>query len=80
MRRRLCPFLQSRRMAPRVCLSSMSMTSSLAGQKLKDSYSDTGRPLIDPELLLRILLICYLYGVTSERKPVEELQMHLAWR
>jgi len=47
---------------------------------LKDSYSDTGRPSIDPELLLRILLIGYLYGVTSERKLVEELQMHLAWR
>jgi hypothetical protein len=29
---------------------------------------------------LRILLIGYLYGVTSERKLVEELQMHLAWR
>ena len=49
-------------------------------EKLKDSYSDTGRPSIDPELLLRILLIGYLYGVTSERKLVEELQMHLAWR
>src|SRR5271156_6260059 len=49
-------------------------------EKLKDSYSDTGRPSIDPELLLRILLIGYLYGVTSERKLVEELRMHLAWR
>ena len=49
-------------------------------EKLKDSYSETGRPSIDPELLLRILLIGYLYGVTSERKLVEELQMHLAWR
>ena len=47
-------------------------------EKLKDSYSDTGRPSIDPELLLGILLIGYLYGVTSERKLVEELQMHLA--
>src|SRR5213596_1437739 len=48
--------------------------------KLKDAYSDAGRPSIDPELLLRILLIGYLYGVTSERKLVEELRMHLAWR
>jgi transposase len=47
---------------------------------LKDSYSETGRPSIDPELLLRILLIGYLYGITSERKLVEELRMHLAWR
>jgi transposase len=49
-------------------------------QQLKDSYSETGRPSIDPELLLRILLIGYLYGITSERRLVEELRMHLAWR
>ena len=49
-------------------------------EQLKDSYSDTGRPSIDPEVLLRILLCGYLYGVTSERKLVEELRMHLAWR
>jgi hypothetical protein len=49
-------------------------------EKLKDSYSETGRPSIDPELLLRILLIGYLYGMSSERKLVEELRMHLAWR
>src|ERR1700683_4862361 len=48
--------------------------------QLKDRYSETGRPSIDPELLLRILLIGYLYGITSERKLVEELRMHLAWR
>src|SRR5438874_390462 len=33
-------------------------------EKLKDSYSETGRPSIDPELLLRILLIGYLYGIS----------------
>jgi transposase len=49
-------------------------------ERLKASYSETGRPSIDPELLLRILLIGYLYGVTSERKLVEELRMHLAGR
>jgi len=49
-------------------------------ERLKDSYSENGRPSIDPELLLRILLIGYLYGITSERKLVEELRMHLAWR
>jgi transposase len=52
----------------------------LVRAKLKASYSDTGRPSIDPELLLRMLLVGYLYGVTSERKLVEELRMHLAWR
>ena len=49
-------------------------------EKLHDSYSDTGRPSIDPEVLLRILLLGYLYGITSERKLLEELRMHLAWR
>src|SRR6202165_1062807 len=49
-------------------------------EQLKESYSDTGRPSIDPELLLRILLIGYLYGISSERRLVEELRMHLAWR
>ena len=34
-------------------------------EKLKDSYSETGRPSIDPELLLRILLIGYLWRHTS---------------
>jgi len=49
-------------------------------ERLKERYSETGRPSIDPELLLRILLIGYVYGITSERKLVEELRMHLAWR
>ena len=49
-------------------------------EKLRDSYSETGRPSIDPELLLRILLIGYPYGITSERRLVEELRMRLAWR
>jgi transposase len=52
----------------------------LVRERLRNSYSDTGRPSIDPELLLRILLIGYLYGITSESKLVEELRIHLAWR
>jgi Transposase domain (DUF772) len=36
--------------------------------QLRGSYSEAGRPSIDPEFLLRMLLIGYLYGVTSERK------------
>src|SRR5271169_2203641 len=46
-------------------------------ERLKTSYSETGRPSVDHELPLRILLIGYLYGITSERKLVEELRMHL---
>src|SRR6201987_2530639 len=49
-------------------------------ERLRNSYSENGRPSIDPELLLRMLLIGYLYGITSERKLVQELGMHLAWR
>jgi transposase len=49
-------------------------------EKLRASYSETGRPSIDPEVLLRILLLGYLYGISSERKLLEELGMHLAWR
>ena len=35
-------------------------------ERLRNSYSGTGRPSIDPELLLRILLIGYLYGITRQ--------------
>jgi transposase len=48
--------------------------------KVKHLYSHTGRPSIDPEVLLRMLLIGYLYGITSERRLCEELQMHIGYR
>src|ERR1700680_4212747 len=47
---------------------------------LKSFYSSTGRPSIDPEVLLRLLLVGYLYGITSERRLLEEVKMHLAYR
>jgi hypothetical protein len=50
---------------------------SFVREKLKASYSDTGRPSIDPELLLRILLIGYLYGITSERGAAHALGVAL---
>ena len=53
---------------------------SFVRERLRGFYSSTGRPSIDPEVLLRILLLGYLYGITSERRLVEELRMHLAWR
>lgn len=47
---------------------------------VKHTYSDTtGRPATDPELLVRILLIGYLYNL-SENKLFEELTMHAAYR
>ena len=50
-------------------------------EKLKQSYSDTGRPSIDPELLLRILLIGYLYGIAlvhrSELRSGDSASLHV---
>jgi len=43
-------------------------------------YSDVGRPSVDPEVLLRILLIGYLYGITSERRLIDEVGLNLAYR
>ena len=48
--------------------------------ELADLYSHTGRPSVDPELMLRILLIGYLYGIRSERRLVEEVHLNLAYR
>src|SRR5271167_1916183 len=49
-------------------------------ERLRDAYSAIGRPSIDPEVLLRLLLVGYLYGITSERRLLEEVRMHLAYR
>lgn len=43
-------------------------------------YSHTGRPSIDPELMIRILLIGYCNGIRSERRLCEEINFNLAYR
>lgn len=43
-------------------------------------YSHTGRPSIDPELMIRMLLVGYLYGIQSERRLVEDVHLNLAYR
>jgi transposase len=48
--------------------------------KVKQLYSHTGRPSIAPEILIRMLLIGYLYGITSERRLCEEIKMHIGYR
>lgn len=53
---------------------------SFVRERLKNFYSSTGRPSIDPEVLLRLLLVGYLYGITSERRLLDEVRMHLAYR
>ena len=43
-------------------------------------YSHTGRPSVDPVVLFKMLLIGYLYGITSERRLARELSLNLAYR
>ena len=49
-------------------------------QKLADHYSHTGRPSIDPELLIRMLIVGYCYGIRSERRLCEEVADRLTFR
>jgi transposase len=48
--------------------------------KLEAFYSEIGRPSIDPELMIRMLIVGYCYGIRSERKLCEEVELHLAYR
>ncbi|SPJ26116.1 IS1182 family transposase [Palleronia abyssalis] len=43
-------------------------------------YSPIGRPSIDPELMIRMLLVGYLYGIRSETRLCEEVHLNLAYR
>jgi transposase len=49
-------------------------------EQLMPFYSDIGRPSIDPELMIRMLIVGYCYGIRSERRLCEEVEMHLAYR
>jgi transposase len=49
-------------------------------EKLKAFYSEIGRPSIDPELMLRMLIVGYCYGIRFERKLCEDVELHLAYR
>jgi transposase len=58
------------------------VTEVLAGLRgeLQPFYSEIGRPSIDPELMLRMLIVGYCYGLRSERLLCEEVELHLAYR
>ena len=43
-------------------------------------YSETGRPSIDPERMIRMLIIGYCMGVRFERRLCEEVHLNLAYR
>jgi transposase len=48
--------------------------------QLKPFYSDIGRPSIDPELMIRMLLVGYCYGIRHERRLCQEVTLHLGYR
>jgi transposase len=49
-------------------------------EQLRPFYSDTGRPSIDPELMIRMLIIGYCMGIRSERRLCNEVHLNLAYR
>lgn len=49
-------------------------------QHLAPHYSHTGRPSIDPALLIRMLIVGYCFGIRSERRLCEEVHLNLAYR
>lgn len=49
-------------------------------QHLAPFYSHTGRPSIDPELMMRMLIVGYCFGIRSERRLCEEVHLNLAYR
>ena len=49
-------------------------------KQLEAFYSDIGRPSVDPELMLRMLIVGYCYVIRHERKLCEEVKLHLVFR
>src|SRR6478736_3084297 len=47
---------------------------------LRPFYSDMGRPSIDPELMMRMLIVGYCFGIRSERRLCDEVHFNLAYR
>src|SRR5438445_12270250 len=47
---------------------------------LEPYYSEVGRPSIDAELMIRMLLVGYCYGIRSERRLCDEVHLNLAYR
>jgi transposase len=49
-------------------------------EHLRPFYSEVGRPSIDPELMIRMLIVGYCVGIRSERRLCEEVHLNLAYR
>ena len=48
--------------------------------KTRKYYSHTGKPSVDPTVLVKMLIIGYLYDIRSERRLVEDVSLNLAYR
>lgn len=48
--------------------------------ELAPYYSHTGRPSIDPELMIRMLIVGYVFAIRSERQLCSELHVNMAYR
>jgi transposase len=49
-------------------------------RELAPFYSTLGRPSVDPELIIRMLIVGYCFGIRSERRLCEEVHLNLAYR
>ena len=49
-------------------------------KELDPYYSDIGRPSVDPELMIRMLIMGYCCGIRSERRLTQEVELHLGYR
>ena len=49
-------------------------------RELAPFYSELGRPSIDPELMIRMLIVGYCFGIRSERRLCEEVHLNLGYR
>ena len=49
-------------------------------KELSPYYSQTGRPSIDPVLMIRMLIVGYVFAIRSERQLCAEVQVNLAYR
>jgi transposase len=53
---------------------------STSRRELAPFYSAIGRPSIDPELMIRMLIVGYCFGIRSERRLCDEVHLNLAYR
>jgi len=49
-------------------------------EALRPFYSHLGRPSVDPELVIRMLVIGYVMGIRSERRRCDEVHLNLSYR